>query len=439
MLPNLAPLLGGLAALGCLIAALSFLRRKRLIDDLPTSKTQGVFIGLTELRGTAESETPLTSFLAEVPCVQYAWHIEETWSRTVTETYRDAQGRMQTRTRTEHGSTTVASGGESAPFYLQDDTGVIRIVPDGAKIEGNGTFNQTCTPADALYFGKGPPQEIANSDHRRHFHESAVPLHAMLYVVGQARERQDVVAPEIARDKQAPMFLISTRTEKQVSAGYGGWAALWLVLGLLLAEGGVLAWSLLEPSGSAAHWPAFGGYVVAAAAFLIALAVGWVWTVFNSLINLRQRVRQAWSQVDVQLKLRNDLIPNLAEVVEGYRAHESEVQTLIAEMRGQLAATPPGVAGPNFKGFAPALRLVIERYPELKASALFLQLQQKLSDTEQRIALARDYFNQIATFYNIRLAVIPDRFVADIAHLKPETLMTASDFERVPVQVKLAP
>src|SRR3990170_2333738 len=123
-MPSVLPVvLGGVVALGCLIVALSFLRRKRLLDDLPTSKTQGVFIGLVELKGTAESERPLTSYLAEVPCVQYAWRIEEHWSRTVTETYRDAKGRTQTRTRTESGWTQVAGGGESAPFYLRDDTG----------------------------------------------------------------------------------------------------------------------------------------------------------------------------------------------------------------------------------------------------------------------------------------------------------------------------
>ncbi len=103
-----------------------------------------------------------------------------------------------------------------------------------------------------------------------------------------------------------------------------------------------------------------------------------------------------------------------------------------------MEATPPGVTGPDYKGIAPSLRLVSERYPELKASALFLQLQNSLSLTEQRIALARDYFNQIAAFYNIRLQVIPDRFVAAMAGLRQETYMTASDFERAEVKVQLA-
>lgn len=296
VMPVIPIVLGGLAALGCLLGAFSFLRRKRLIDDLPTSKTQGVFIGLAELKGTAESETPLTSYLAETRCVQYHWQIEEHWSRTVHETYTDAQGRTRTRTRQESGWSTVASGGQSAPFYLKDDTGVIRIVPDGATIHGATIFDEACTPDSALYFGKGPAHEVANSDHRRRFRETAIPLHTTLYVMGQAHERQDVVAAEIAYDKDAPMFMISTRTEKQLSTGYHRWFWFWLVLGLVAALGGLGVSNLLV--GVVPHYQP---YIIASAAFMIAFGLGWVWTVYNSLVNLHHRVEQAWSQVDVQL------------------------------------------------------------------------------------------------------------------------------------------
>ena len=136
--------------------------------------------------------------------------------------------------------------------------------------------------------------------------------------------------------------------------------------------------------------------------------MGWAWTVYNSLINLGQRVKQGWSQVDIQLKRRNDLIPNLVQTVEGYAAHESGLQELVAKLRQQMTATPPGVEGPDYAGFIPTLRVIVEDYPDLKASELFLKLQKELTDTEQRIALARDYFNQIVTFYNTRLQIIPD-------------------------------
>ena len=431
--PLLVIVIGGLGALGCLIAAFRAFRHKRLIDDTPTSKAQGVFIGLVELKGTAESEMPLTSYLAGTRCVQYVWQVDEHWSRTVTETYTDAKGHIQTRTRTESGWTKVAGGGESTPFYLKDDTSVIRIIPDNASVTRITVFNQTCSRNDALYFGKGPAREIANSTHRRRFHESTLPLHTMLYVMGQARERQDVVAPEVAYNRGAPMFVISTRSEKQIATGYTLWSWFWLILGLGIAMGASIGWSALE-LGNIVWQP----IIMTGIGYLVALFLGWVWVVYNSLINLHHMVEQGWSQVEVQLKRRYDLIPNLVETVKGYRDYESELQRLVTEIRTQMEATPPGVAGPDFKGLAPVLNVIVERYPDLKANESFLRLQQSLVDTEQRIALARDYFNNVATFHNTRLGIIPDRFVAALARLPPQSLMAAADFERAPIQIQLA-
>jgi hypothetical protein len=85
----------------------------------------------------------------------------------------------------------------------------------------------------------------------------------------------------------------------------------------------------------------------------------------------------------------------------------------------------------------PALRVAAENYPDLKAGELFLKLQKELSDTEQRIALARDYYNQIVTFYNTRLEIIPDTFLAKMMRMKSYTLMGTADFERAPVKVDL--
>ena len=433
ILPLLPPVLGGLGALGCLIGAFRALRRKRLIDDIPTSKTQGVFIGLAELKGTAEGEVPMTSYLAGIRCVQYVWQVDEHWSRTVHETYTDAKGHTRTRTRTESGWTKVAGGGQSAPFYLKDDTGVIQVVPEGATIHSITVFDETCSPGSDLYYGKGPAHGVPDSTHRRRFRETALPLHTMLYVMGQAHERKDMVAAEIAFDKDAPMFVISTRTEKHLSTGHARWFWGLLILGLAIAIGGTIGWSIMVKA--YIEWQLL---YAAVGGFIVALLLGWLWTAYNSLVNLHHIVEQGWSQVDVQLKRRYDLIPNLLETVRGYRAYESELQELLAKMRAQADGTPPGVAGPDFKGMTPTLDVIMERYPELKASESFLRLHQALVDAEQRIALARDYFNNIATFYNTRLEIIPDRFVAALARLHPRTLMTAADFERAPIQVRLA-
>jgi len=428
------PLIGVLLAVLCLVAAFREGRRRRLLDNLPISKTTGVFIGLVELKGTAEAEAPLTSYLAEQASTHYAWSVQEHWSRTVTETYTDDKGHSQTRTRTESGWTQVADGGETIAFYVQDDCGVILIQPEGAKIEPLTIFDETCTPLNALYYGKGPAGAVMDSSFRRRFVETAIPVKANLYVVGQARERQDVVAPEIAADKTAPMFLISTRTQEQVSSGMKWGSRGWAFFGLVLAVG-FMVWRdvvlNVDPQREIVVYVAIGcGYL-----FLGVLL--WVWMVYNSLVDLRQRVRAAWALVDIQLKRRFDLIPNLVNCVKGYRDHEAQLQEELAALRSQLAATPPGVAGPDHAAVSNQVIAIAERYPELKANDAFLALQKSLSETEQRIALARSYFNEIATHYNTRLETVPERYIAALGAMKPQPLMEANDFERAAVKVDL--
>lgn len=429
------PWIFGALSFAALLGSLRANRRRRLVDDMPTSKTTGVFIGLVELKGTAENEQPLTSFLAAIPCVHFAWRVEEHWSRTVTESYTDAQGRSQTRTRHESGWATVTSGGAEVKFYLQDDCGAVLIQPTGATIEARSVFNETCSPITPLYYAKGPAHAVANSDHRRRFSEEAIPLHAPVFVVGRARERSDVVAAEIAADPAAPMFLISTRSEKEISAGFGWGIGGWGIFGLLLAlgAGAIVAEGELLNVAPENRWVC---YLTPALVYFAAAALGWVWMVYNSVVSLRNRVRQGWSQVEVQLKRRHDLIPALVSVVTGLRDHESTVQTELAALRAQMTATPPGVAGPDYQACTRTAVILAERYPELTAQDSFLNLQQNLVDTEQRIALARGYFNEIATYYNTRLEVVPDRFVAALAGLRPEPLMAANDFERAPVAVR---
>jgi hypothetical protein len=184
------------------------------------------------------------------------------------------------------------------------------------------------------------------------------------------------------------------------------------------------------------RWPL---YVVVGLVYLVVGSLTWIWMVFNSLIDLRQRVRQAWSLVDVQLQRRHDLIPNLVNAVKGYSDYEKRLQPELAALRGELLATPPGVSGPDFSAVSKTAVAIAERYPDLKANTTFTALQKNLIDTEQRIALARGYFNDIATQYNTRLEVMPERYVARLAAMQPQTLMAANDFQRAAVKVELAP
>jgi hypothetical protein len=429
----LPPLIGGLLALLFLALALRANRRRRLVDNLPTCKTSGIFIGLVEVKGTAESAEPVTSFLAGQRCVYYTYSVEEHWSRTVTETYTDSNGKTQTRTRHESGWKSVADGGEMIPFYVQDDHGFVLVRPEEAKLEPQTIFSETCGRGDPLYYAKGPAWAVSDSDHRRRFTEQAIVLHAPLYVMGQARERADIVAPEIAADKAAPMFLISTRSEEQVSSGLGWSYFGWHLLGFLAAGAGIGIVFGRQPQGNPVP-----PIAIACALYFLAAALGWIWTVFNSMVDLRNRMRQAWSQVDIQLKRRHDLIPNLVAAVSGLKDYERNAQESLAALRAQLAATPPGQPGPDPAAVAKTLVALAERYPELTAQESFLKLQRELSDTETRIALARGYFNEIATHYNIRLEIIPDRFISRLAGLTPQPLMAANDFERAPVAVEFA-
>src|SRR6185436_13682629 len=282
-----------------------------------------------------------------------------------------------------------------------------------------------------LYYEKGPQDAVMHSDYRRRFVEYGIPLGLELYVVGQSRERDDIVAPEIALDPKAPMFLITCRSEKDIASGmsWSSWGLAFLALVLLAVGVGL---GRLGPDGLPVP-----DAILAAAGFLAAWLLGWTWMVYNSLIELRQRVRRAGSLVDVELKRRHDLIPNLVAAVQGYRDYESTVQKEVAALRSQMEATLPGRPGPDPAAVLPAIRAITERYPDLKANASFQELQESLIECEQRIALARGYFNEISSGYNACLEVVPDRFVASLGALKPQPLLAAADFERAAVTVDL--
>jgi len=415
-------LLGWLLSLVSLLVALRYLRRKRLIDDMPTSKTQGVFIGQCELKGTAESEKPFIGFLSGKQCVLYTWTIHEHWSRTTM-----CMTSNGPKARRESGWKEVSHGGESAPFYLKDDTGIIRIVPKGAKLHTVVLLEKKCNRRDSLYYDKGPKRAVANSTHRRRFREVAIPLHATIYVTGRSRERADIVAPEVAYDKKASLFVIATRTEKQITRSYARWFWFWMVLGLLIAGGAGFCYNSVK------FPPSTSVYAFAAGGYLLVFCLGWLWATYNSLVGLRNRVHQGWSQIEVQLKRRNDLIPRLVECVAGYKSHETGLQVALAELRSQAQAVPDMT-----HAVGAVLVALSERYPMLKAEESFLKLQQELSATEQRIALARSYFNEVTAFYNIRLEIIPDRLVAAIAGLKLQAQWQADGFERASVEVCLS-
>lgn len=172
---------------------------------------------------------------------------------------------------------------------------------------------------------------------------------------------------------------------------------------------------------------------------LIVVIVVFFWFTYNKLVTLKLRVEESWAQIDVQLKRRSSLIPNLVETVKGYATHEKTVFENVTEARSRLmsAETPgqKGEADNMLTGALKSLFAVAEAYPELKASENFGKLQEELSDTEDKIAYARQFYNQNVMEYNLRLKVFPDVVVANLFGFKAEEFFQAGEGERADVKV----
>lgn len=156
---------------------------------------------------------------------------------------------------------------------------------------------------------------------------------------------------------------------------------------------------------------------------VVVLLAVFLWATYNSLVTLKIRVDEAWSDITVQLKRRLDLIPNLVNTVKGYAAHESGVFENVTEARANaLSAQGPkqtATAENQFEGALKSLFAVAEAYPDLKANQNFIELQQELVDTEDKIQAARRFYNGGVRDYNTRLQVFPSNIVAGLLGFKP--------------------
>lgn len=143
---------------------------------------------------------------------------------------------------------------------------------------------------------------------------------------------------------------------------------------------------------------------------------------YNKLIKLRNRVDNAWAQIDVQLKKRFDLVPNLVETVKGYASHEKEVLTKVTQARASVGSAKTQEeaiqANKELSGALARLLVVAERYPELKADSHFLSLQKSLSELENKIAFARQFYNDTVMNYNQKRELFPSNIVASIFKFK---------------------
>ena len=169
---------------------------------------------------------------------------------------------------------------------------------------------------------------------------------------------------------------------------------------------------------------------------LVFLAIG----IYNTLVVKRNRVKNGWSQIDVQLKRRIDLIPNLVETVKGYAAHEKEIFERIAEARSLAinAKGPAESAKANgmLSDTLKTLFAVVENYPNLKANENFLKLQEELSGTENKIAFARQFYNDVVMDYNNSTQMFPSSIFAGMFGFKQAEFYNVPEAEREAPKVK---
>lgn len=158
--------------------------------------------------------------------------------------------------------------------------------------------------------------------------------------------------------------------------------------------------------------------------------------VYNGLVVTRQRVREAWSTIDTQLKRRYDLIPNLVETVKGYAKHEKETLDAVVQARADAmnvkeAGNDKSARENMLTGTLKSLFALSESYPDLKANTNFLELQQELSDTETKIQAARQFYNTMVMSLNSKIEMFPSNIVANLFHFKSENYFELDEQEKV--------
>lgn len=173
---------------------------------------------------------------------------------------------------------------------------------------------------------------------------------------------------------------------------------------------------------------------------IIGAALLFIVILYNSLIRLRNQVKNSFAQIDVQLKRRNDLIPNLVETVKGYMKHEKSVLENVTKARSALLAAQSmdkkAKASNMLSETLKSLFAVSENYPQLKANENFLQLQEEITGTENKISYARQHYNDIVMAFNTKIETFPNSIFANMLNFRQEQMFQTAEEERKNVKVK---
>lgn len=166
----------------------------------------------------------------------------------------------------------------------------------------------------------------------------------------------------------------------------------------------------------------WGWLIILAAVVVVIMIISWIVGVYNKLVASKQRVKNGWSQIDVQLKKRYDLIPNLVETVKGYAKHEKETLENVVMWRSKATSATTAAesmeANAGLSGALSRLLVTVEKYPELKANTNFLKMQDDLKEIENKIAMARQFYNDTVQRNNMLIQQFPSNIIAGMFHFE---------------------
>lgn len=172
---------------------------------------------------------------------------------------------------------------------------------------------------------------------------------------------------------------------------------------------------------------------------IVLVIIAFIWLLYNGIITAKLRVSEALSQIDVQLKRRTDLIPNLVETVKGYAKHEKELFEKVTEERASLVSAKgteeKAKINNQLSSTLKSIFAVAEAYPDLKASQNFSELQEEVSDTENKIAYSRQFYNSSVLDYNTKLNLFPNVIIARLFSFKPAEFFAATEDEKKNVKI----
>lgn len=401
----------GVALVAAVVAWL-FDRRRRKYADLPTTPAAAVFAGLNEVKGRAWSAQPLQSHRTQTSSVWWDYELEE--ERRHTRTVTDSDGKTRTETYTEWH--TIEKREASVPeMEVVDDTGSVIVNLSKAKVVPEQVHRRTFRQEQE----GGWLARLATAGNRTGRYretERVVAMGADLFVVGECVLDEERLVPVLA-DK----VMVSTRSEESHLRWLGVGVAVSTLVALVAFTIGTAHLIRPDSPGDPIAW--LPGVVVA---LLILIAV-WLITTYNRLKLVAQGADRAWSLIDVQLRRRHDLIPNLVACVQAYAQYEQDVLQAAAQAR---TSDDLADAAENQTQVLKSVIAVAEAYPELHADASFRRLQRELADTEGRIAGSRTFFNESVTLLRNRQQQFPASVVANRVTIAHRDLIDARGFER---------